>query len=402
MTTSRKSWTERMAAANNERKAAEETQYGMLVETMLGKFFVTEDVIPASCKNYKNGKLASYTIDKNTQTLCIIQEIFRRNHSLSHGKITKNINPIKIRMLALLNILKFDSSKATILEKNIYKSALLGAAAALLTALENDSVFSDVLNIQFRKKLRNAIYHFGCAVDNKSELSLKRLFLHIYEHCREELLTCHKFPSLAAEITHEEKSEASFQGLIMHFLETHRIFYEWKKGVVTELDQQKTILDAIIKFYNENTGAHFSGEFPKETALAIRGNAIGLHVARLSSGAMSLLDQRAFQMDDKNEIDFVSLTEEERASIEKKFDGFIKIGNDFRHNNIDYSCLPQKFNVSLPASGNQSVAEKSAEKNPYSKAQSTNTKTSPALFKSQNSISSSTATSSNPALHRPK
>lgn len=346
---SEKDWSTRIAEGAAEKEAVEEVEYGVKIKFLICDFFVSEDVIPDECKIYEDGVLY-FNLKGIDFSDLIVKEIFRRR-CFDIEDAETDISAIKIRMYALLNILKFDISHSSELEIRIYKSALLGAMGSLITALDENAVFCNVLNTQFKSKLRNATFHWDRVLDGVAEGILRTLFLHMYEHCRCELASHHHFPSLADLIKENEKFESEFKWIVEKCINTHSVFYEWKESVLEKLAKQKSTLSEIIAYCNNDPTSHSKGEYKRKTAIAIRGNAIGLYIARLSAGAMSLLKGRAHQLAKKKEegigIEASSLTQEEKKKVQQAYGRFIRHGCAFRHNELNYTELPKLFHVKI-------------------------------------------------------
>lgn len=325
----------------------EEKKYGVIFKMEGCNFFVSEDVIPVECKIFHRGVLQSFNFKGIKKSDLIVKEIFRKTHVIP-TQLKTDITDIKDRMYALFYILEFDFTNGTHFEKNIYKSALLGAIASLFSAFDKNTNYNNILNDQFRRKFRNTIYHLDCVFERTPVSTLKILILHFYEHCRSELSDHHDFPSVSNHVNEDEKLKLSFSNLLVSCLNIQSIYYEWKESVIIELAEKKENLSNIIQYFNKNPESHSLENFPREKSLAIRGNAIGLYIAQLSGAAMSLLKGRAYQTSENDEIENASLTKEQKKEIEEKYGNFIQIGSAFRHNEILYSTLTEKFNIKIP------------------------------------------------------
>lgn len=344
-----KDWSTRIAKATFEKEKVEDTKYGIIVEMFICDFFVSEEVIPEECKNFEKGVLKSFNLKDVKKSDLIVKEIFRERYTQSDEEEV-DLRAIKKRMYALLNILKFDISDASELEIYIYKSALLGAVGSLFTAFEKDPVFNDMLNSHLIRKFRNAIYHLVCVLNREPVKRLKMVFLHFYEHCRRELSNYARFPSLSHLINENEKSDPMFKLILLKCLDTHSVLYEWEEPVEKELYECRKKFYEIIDFFKRHTMTYPQGNFLRDTEIAIRGNAIGLHAARLSAGAMSLLKGRATTLDENKKMVDVSLSASKKKEIQANFGKFIRTGGAFRHNDLLYSAVPQLFHVNMPSS----------------------------------------------------
>lgn len=258
-------------------------------------------------------------------------------------------------MFALFNILKFTPDKEDKQESYIYKSALLGAIGSLFTALEQNSVFADVLNNQFKKQFRNMAFHFcHLILEREPVVRLKLVFTHFYEHCRNELAAHYQFPSLADQIQETDKYKAESNDIkwiiISRCLDVHSVFYEYNRDILEQLTKDKAALITMIQRFNDNPAAHSIGRFPEETASAIRGNALGLHAARLSGGVMAVIHERTWDKaaaQYSGDVKPVGLTEAQKQQLKKDYGEFIKVGSDFRHNHILYTQLLKQFKVKI-------------------------------------------------------
>lgn len=188
-------WASRIARLKREKEDTENIEYGVKITTLVNDFFISEYVIPNQNKIYQNGKLQKFNFKGLNISDLIVKEIFRRKH-FTTNYVETDIRYIKQRMFALFNILKFIPNKEDKQENYSYKSALLGAIGSLFTALEQNPVFADVLNNQFKKQFRNMVFHFGHLVLEREPFArLKLVFTHFYEHCRSELVAHYHFPS---------------------------------------------------------------------------------------------------------------------------------------------------------------------------------------------------------------
>lgn len=353
-------WNTRIAKAAAEKKSEENSSYGVKISTLMCDFFVSEDVIPAHCKIHEKGILKRFNLSSVDKYELIMKEIFRKKHSDDQDEKT-DISIIKKAMFSLLNVLNFNVDNESKLEQSHYNCATSGAVAYLFSALDNNPVYNDVLNSTYRKKFRTMVYHFSCI----SKID-KSLASHFYSHCRNELAQAYRFPELNYKVDDNERTKKSFIHSLIFCLDLSSIMYEWKDSVIEELNKIQKNFSQTLKYFNDNPALHSSGRFPQKTALAIRGNIIGLYVARLSSGAMSLLKNKTLEGIVNDKFIFAILTAEEKKAIQKKYGKFITTGNAFRHTELAFSALPAMFAVKIEIPKKESIAKEVTPSTPSS------------------------------------
>lgn len=348
------SWEEKKAKADHERKKIEKAEeqegnnnleYGIYVELFIQPFFVSEKCIPKRAHIYEKGK-KKYDLSGLNMHELIISEIFTKKHD-TDIQTKHEIKDIQPRLYALYNILNYDIPILTKIEIYTYKTALLGAVGSLIAALETHPIYKDVINNQFKAKLRNVIFHINTAILRQHFDNLKLLFSHIYDHCRQELISSHSFPILPYPLIAEDRMSNKFKQLIENIIETHKVLCESENFYISELPNLKIYLNAIFEYFNNQPALHSQGKYPKQTAIAIRGNAIGYHLGRISGATMAISKNRAFNTDDFKGTPYGthSLTLEQRRTIQNEYNQYIFAGNKFRHAEILYSDLLRKYKV---------------------------------------------------------
>ncbi len=211
----------------------------------------------------------------------------------------------------------------------------------MIAALKAHPVYSDVINKQFKAKLRNVSFHFTDIILRESVENLRLLFSHLYEHCRQELAASHSFPALTQPFRVEDRISTEFVSLIRTIIGINKFANEDEKTIVEGLPNLKIYLDTIITYFNQHPESHSQGPVSRETALAIRGNAIGLLIAQISSATMAIAECRV----KGTTVGTNSLTVEQRKKIKAKYERYIHIGNQFRHAEILYTELPRRFRL---------------------------------------------------------
>lgn len=339
-----KSWDERVKDARQERDEIEESSMGCYVEFFMRKFFISEEVIPERCKVYVKEKVKSYNFRGINLNDLVVKEVFRRRVNFKVvPRSAIDMSDITFRMEALWLILEQDESEFKGLARDIYSHALLAATASLFTALSDHKAFEDILTVHLQKAFRKRALHFHFSfryrVNNAIDLKTLKLFVaHIYEHSRLELANFSKCLPLSFKAPEEQRYTPEFQALLGKCLDTHSVYYEFNKTLITNLEKDSEQLKEIIALINEDATIFCSPSNGIKTRQAITGNAVGLLVANISASVMSLTKDRTYS--DK-------LEEKQKVEIRANYGFYVQNGSAFRHNKCSYMSMIVYFNISM-------------------------------------------------------
>ncbi len=341
----KKSWNDRINDAKQEKATAEDTTHGCYVELFMRDFFISDEVIPEHCKIYIGGRVKKYNFSEIDLHDLVVKEVFRRRiHFKIISKLSVSMTDITFRMEALWLILEQNEREYKGLLRDIYCHALLGATASLLTALNNESAFSDILTTHLQKALRKRAFHFHFSFRQRNNRSidiktLKMFISHIYEHCRLELANFSECPPLSFKTPESQRHTPEFKNLLRNCLDIHSVYYEFNQRLMDHLAEDSLQLTEIIALFNEDSQAFCSANHGLKTQQAIAGNALGLLVANLSASVMSLKKGRTYSN--------AKLSETQLTEIQDQYGIYVSNGCAFRHNRMSYISMIAYFNISM-------------------------------------------------------
>ena len=73
-------WASRISKLKRAKESAENTDYGIVIKSLINDFFISEYVISKQNKIYQDGVLQKFNLKGLKTSDLIIREVFRRKH----------------------------------------------------------------------------------------------------------------------------------------------------------------------------------------------------------------------------------------------------------------------------------------------------------------------------------